>query len=123
MEYIFKYDSIEYVFDDTVCFMYGIILGRIRNMAELKKWYVKGNKHKPKPTILIIEMIKAGLSDAEIIASNEMFAFWNIRKIKEFRAAYMKTVKFVPITVAGVADIDALGVHRSAAVYSSCLST
>lgn len=104
------------MFDPEIFAIHGKILGTITTIGELKKWYLKGDKHKPSKTVLIIDLIKRGLTDEEILKSDEVFAFWNMQKIKNFRSEYFKAKPLEPVKVPPL-KIDLYSdVHPSALV-------
>eukprot|EP01083_Nonionella_stella_P146233 459674_1 len=87
MEYVFKYDDINFVYDESVCFLFGNILGSIKTPNELKTWYITNQKTSANTT-KIISMIKSGLSNEDIMNNDEKFFFWHSRRINNFRAEF-----------------------------------
>eukprot|EP01083_Nonionella_stella_P128425 389184_1 len=64
LEYVFKFDSVNGMFDRNLFYMHGMVLGCIGTPKELKKWFETGAKLETKSTVVIISMIRKGWTNA-----------------------------------------------------------
>ena len=87
------------VFDEEVFAMIGTVMKEIKNVKQLKKWYVHHDKIRTNKTTAIIELVKSGKSDIDLLKINEFesFLFHNFKKLKTFRVEYNKSIKFQPV--------------------------
>eukprot|EP01083_Nonionella_stella_P098970 278376_1 len=93
LEYVFKFDSVNGMFDRNLFYMHGMVLGSIGTPKELKKWFETGAKLETKSTVVIISMIRKGWTNAQIMAENPTFFFHNQKKIEQFRSEYNRSIQ------------------------------
>ncbi len=114
---MFKYDSIESMFDPAVFCMVGLPFGAIRSILELKTWYTTGHYATTTKCTRMAKLVETGCSNQELIKADPGWVLKNLRDVDAFRMELDRSKPFVPVRPPLI-DLDTAPVlHRSWPIF------